>query len=134
MKKILLFALLLFSVTTNAARFDVSSTAYQAGLRDISVANIVTTETRVTIEFTRDNWPVTGGELLQVGVYVSVRGGPFELICGMSTDGGDVINRDGSVATKSTASCSLPSGTVRLVNIRMRNTAPINTSISLIVE
>lgn len=134
MKKLLLFSLLIFSFTANAARFDVSSTVYPAGLRDLSVTNIITTETTITAEFTRESWPITGGELLQATIYVSVNGGPYELACGLGTDGGDVYNRDGSLSLKSTVGCSLPVGAVRLVNIRMNNSTSIRTAITLIVN
>ena len=134
MKRLTLLFLFLFSLPLQAARFDVSSTIYPAGQRDLSVSNIITTETRVLAEFTRENWPVTGGELLQAYIYVSVNGGPYELACGFGTDGGDILNRDGTLSTKSTVSCPLPEGLVRLVNIRMTNSLSISTAISLIVD
>jgi hypothetical protein len=134
MSRIAFLALFLFSLTAQAARFDVSSTVYPAGTRDLNVANIVTTETQITAEFTRESWPFTGGEMLRAYVYVSVNGGPYELYCGFGTDGGDVYNRDGSLSLKSTVNCSLPVGITRLINIRMTNTVPISTAIALIVN
>ena len=134
MRHIALLALFLFSLSAQAARFDISSTVYPAGQRDLSVANIITTETEVMAEFTRENWPVTGGELLQAYVFVSVNGGPYELVCGFGADGGDSVRRDGSLDTKSWVRCTLPIGIVRLVNIRMTNSLPISTAITLTVD
>ena len=133
MKIAMLVGLFVFSLSAQAARFDVSSTVYPEGQRDLSVTNIITTESEVIAEFTRENWPITGGELLQAYIYVSVNGGPYELICGFGTDGGDTFRRDGSLALSSTIGCALPTGLVRLVNIRMSNTMPIRTAITLIV-
>lgn len=134
MRHIALLVLFLFSLSAQAARFDISSTVYPAGQRDLSVANIVTTETEVMAEFTRENWPVSGGTLLEAYIFVSVNGGPYEMICGFGTEGGDNFRRDGSLSTKSSVGCALPAGIVRLVNIRMTNSLPISTAITLSVH
>lgn len=126
----------LFVSVASAATFTVSSSVYPVGTRDIGLAAVVLpTDSWVEARFSRENWPsVESGIVMEGSVYVSVDGGPPQLRCSFSTQGGDIFFVDGTLSTYSSVGCSIPPGNVRSVTVTMRNNAQLSTAVTVVTQ
>lgn len=130
---------LFFSVSVaSAATFTISSSVYPTGQRDIGIpVGVLDSDTMVEARFTRESWPTCEGSpgfpcnVVEGGVYVSVNGGPQQLRCSFTAEGGDVFLRNGTLATFSGVQCDLPPGTLRTVSISLKTNFQLPTSITV---
>lgn len=134
----LFLILALLSGVASAATFTISSSVYPTGQRDIGIpVGVMASDTMVEAQFTRENWPTCEGSpgfpcnVMEGGVYVSVNGGPQQLRCSFTAEGGDVFLRNGALMTFSGVQCDLPPGTVRTVSINLKTNLQLSTAVTV---
>lgn len=82
---------------------------YNQGVDTFGPVSIPVGATKLTLRATRDGWPDTGAEVIQIMARLSLNGGNTWVDwAGFGTYGGDARQRDGSIAAESTMVIDLP--------------------------
>ena len=115
----------------------VPSRTYQAGTRNAETP-VDAADTKVDINFTRENWPNVAGLVDAQIHYSNDNGGSWRLLAGATTNGGVLTNRLGQTVTSFNVGAKLPTedsgSSIRRVRAVLTNTAALDTAITASVS